>query len=49
MGNDEIQEASAAANVVTGYASYLAGMEYSVEQYKEGIAAISEYTKSQGG
>jgi hypothetical protein len=49
MGDEEIQEAAAATQFVTGFSDYLAGLDYSVDQYKEELAAIVKHIKSQSG
>ena len=39
MGDPEVQEAATAAGQVVGFSSYLHGVEYSVAQFKEEVAA----------
>ena len=47
MGDQEVQEASAAAGQVVGFSSYLHGVGYSVEQFVRELDAAVQYIKSQ--
>lgn len=47
MGEEEAQEAAASTQFVTGFSDYLAGLDYSVDQYKKELARIVAHIKSQ--
>ena len=47
MGDAHIQEASAAANQVVGFSTYLHGIHYSLEQFLRELDAAVNYIKSQ--
>lgn len=47
MGEAHIQEAPAASQTVVGFSSYLAGIEYSVEQLHEELQTAVEDIKQE--
>jgi AhpD family alkylhydroperoxidase len=47
MGDAEVQEAAGAAAQVVGFSTYLHGVEYSVEQFKQELDAAVAYITSQ--
>ncbi len=47
MGDEHVQEAAMAANVVVGFSAYLHGVGYSVEQFTRELADTVSYIKSQ--
>jgi hypothetical protein len=47
LGDDAIQEASAAAAQVVGFSAYLQGVNYSVEQFRRELDAAVDYIKRQ--
>jgi hypothetical protein len=49
MGDAEIQEASATAQTVVGFSTYLHGIDSSVEQFKSELDASVAYIKAQHG
>ena len=46
MGDAEVQEAAGAAAQVVGFSTYLHGVEYSVEQFKQELDAAVAYITS---
>jgi hypothetical protein len=49
LGEDAIQEASAAAAQVVSFSAYLHGIHYSVEQFQRELDAAVTYIKQQTG
>ena len=47
MGDDAIQEASAAAGQAVSFSAYLHGVNYSVEQFRRELDAAVDYIKRQ--
>jgi hypothetical protein len=47
LGDAEIQEASAVAQSVAGFSSYLYGIGYSLEQWQQELDAAVAHIKSQ--
>jgi hypothetical protein len=47
MGDDAVQEASAAAGQVVSFSAYLHGINYSVEQFRRELDAAVAYIKGQ--
>ena len=45
MGDEEIQEASSAAQAVVGFSSYFHGIDYDVGKFKEELAGAVEHIK----
>jgi hypothetical protein len=49
LGEDAIQEASAAAAQVVGFSAYLHGVHYSVEQFQRELDAAVAHIQQQAG
>jgi hypothetical protein len=47
MDETHVQEAAAAAGQVVGFSAYLAGINYSVEQFRRELDEAVAYIKSQ--
>ena len=46
MDDTHVQEAAAAASQVVGFSAYLAGINYSVEQFRQELEAAVAYIKA---
>lgn len=47
MGDEHVQEAAMAANVVIGFSAYLHGIGYSLEQFLRELRAAVDHIKAQ--